>query len=270
MSEITLSGLYFYPVKSFAGISLERAPVEERGIRYDRHWMAVGPDGDFLTQRQFPKMALIHTGIGPGCLRLEAPGMPPLELQLPDPTAELVEVQVWGDRCLAGSMDDQAAEWLSSYLEVPCRLVFLPAESRRQVDLEYAREGEQVGFADGFPFLLISEASMQDLNGRLEQTLPMNRFRPNLVVAGCEPYAEDRWRRIRIGDISFRLVKPCSRCVIPTIDQTSAEKGSEPLATLSRYRRQGNKVYFGQNLLHDGVGELRAGMSVEVLESDSD
>jgi len=259
-----------YPVKSLSGITLDRADIVQRGIAFDRHWMVVDADGVFLTQRQHPRMALVRTSLGTDCLRLAAPEMPPLELPLSDPGGERVEAQVWGDRCLAASAGDRAADWLSHYLGVAARLVFMPQEHRRQVDPDYAREGDQVGFADGFPFLLISEASLADLNSRLQQPLPMNRFRPNLVVSGCEPYAEDRWRRIRIGEISFRLVKPCSRCVITTVNQHSAEKGQEPLSTLSTYRRRGNKVYFGQNLLHDAVGELRTGMQVEVLESDGD
>jgi uncharacterized protein YcbX len=139
----------------------------------------------------------------------------------------------------------------------------------RRLDLDYARPQDQTGFADGFPFLLISEASLADLNRRIGRTLPMQRFRPNLVVRGCAPYAEDHWRRIRIGGVGFRLVKPCSRCIIPSIDPATGERdGSEPLATLSRYRQTGNKVYFGQNLIHDGPGRLAVGDRVVVLETN--
>lgn len=266
MSAFTLSSLYFYPVKSLRGIGLERAPVDNRGIHFDRHWMVVDDKGDFITQRQFPNMALIHTALTPSGLRLSAPGMADLDV-LFEPEAPVQQtVQVWGDRCMALSAGPGAAAWLSDFLGLDCRLVFMPESTRRPVDPDYAESSDQVGFADGFPFLLISEASLADLNGRLDQALPMIRFRPNLVVAGCEPYAEDQWRRIRIGEVTFRVSKPCSRCVIPTINPDTAEKSVEPLRTLNRYRRDGNKVYFGQNLLHDGTGELRAGMPVEVLE----
>jgi uncharacterized protein YcbX len=179
---------------------------------------------------------------------------------------EQQRVQVWGDNCLAQSAGAKAAAWLSQFLGLDCRLFFMPESTRREVDPTYAAPTDQVGFADGFPFLLISEASLADLNQRLEQPLPMARFRPNLVVSGCEPYAEDSWKRIRIGELTFRVAKPCSRCVIPTINPETAEKSVEPLRTLNSYRREGNKVYFGQNLLHDGIGELKAGMLVEVLE----
>jgi uncharacterized protein YcbX len=266
MSELTLSSLYFYPVKSLRGIALERAPVDGRGIHFDRHWMVVDSKGDFVTQRQFPRMALIRTALTPTGLRLTAPEQMDLDIAFEPEQIEQQRVQVWGDNCLAQSAGAKAAAWLSQFLGLDCRLFFMPESTRREVDPTYAAPTDQVGFADGFPFLLISEASLADLNQRLEQPLPMARFRPNLVVSGCEPYAEDSWKRIRIGELTFRVAKPCSRCVIPTINPETAEKSVEPLRTLNSYRREGNKVYFGQNLLHDGIGELKAGMLVEVLE----
>lgn len=266
MGQPTLSGLFFYPVKSLRGIALERAPVGGRGIQFDRHWMVVDEDGKFLTQRKHPRMALIRTALTPGALRLSAPTMPDLELALEPEGGEEATVQVWGDHCLARSAGAAPASWLSRFLGIECRLFFMPEQTERPVDPAYASAKDRVGFADAFPFLLISQASLDDLNGRLDQPLPMIRFRPNLVVAGCEPYAEDGWRRIRIGELTFRVAKPCSRCAIPTIDPETAEKGVEPLRTLSRYRREGNQVYFGQNLLHDQAGELRLGATVEVLE----
>lgn len=212
-------------------------------------------------------MALIETDLRDGRLRLSAPGMPALELVADDAdTDEEIRVRIWDDLCAARPADAEADRWLSEFLGRECRLVHLPAASRRPVDPAYAGAGDQVGFADGFPLLLISEASLQDLNGRLERALPMVRFRPNLVIRGGEPFQEDRWRRIRIGTIEFRLVKPCSRCIIPTIDPATAERSAEPLRTLMSYRRRGNKVYFGQNVLHDGLGTLCEGTPVEVLE----
>jgi len=266
MSGITLSELNFYPVKSLRGVKLQRAPVDRRGIQFDRHWMLVDPEGRFVTQRQTPRMALVGTRLIPGGLRLCTPGMQDLEVAFNEGEGDPLQVQVWGDQCLARSAGNEAAEWLSRFLERPCRLVYLPESSVRAVDPDFASASDQVGFADGFPFMLISEASLEALNGRLDRPVPMERFRPNLVVKGCAPYAEDQWRRIRIGDIGFRVAKPCSRCVIPSIDTRTAEKGLEPLRTLSQYRRRDNKVYFGQNLTHQGVGELRLGMTVELLE----
>lgn len=175
-------------------------------------------------------------------------------------------VQVWNDRCPAQLCGDSADAWLSDFLDRPCRLVHMADETVRQVDLKYAALGDRTAFADGFPLLLISQASLDDLNSRLTDSVPMIRFRPNLVVSGCEPYAEDHWRKIRIGELTLRVVKPCSRCKITTVDPGSGETGSEPLKTLSGYRREGNRVFFGQNLVHEGTGELALDMPVEVLD----
>jgi len=212
-------------------------------------------------------MALISCTLEGERLRLSAPGMDELELPAVHSGPDAVEVRIWNDRCLAASSGVEAARWLSRFLDVEVRLVYLPDEHTRRLDPNFARPGDQTGFADGFPFLLISEASLEDLNGRLERPLPMGRFRPNLVVRGCEPYAEDTWRRVRIGAIEFRLVKPCSRCIITTVDpQTGERDGDEPLRTLRTYRQRDNKVFFGQNLIHDSAGRLRLGDRVEVLE----
>lgn len=267
MAEKILSGIYFYPVKSLRGIGLQRAPLGQRGIDYDRHWMLVDEAGAFLTQRQIPRMALISTQLMPGGLRLCAPAMPDLELAPGSAADSALAVRVWDDLCQARLAGGAADRWLSDFLGLSCRLVYLPHDSRRPVDPAYARGGEETAFSDGFPLMLISQASLDDLNARLPAPLPMLRFRPNLVVDGCTPYAEDSWRRIRIGDIALQLVKPCSRCAITTVDADTGEKGAEPLRTLSGYRKRGNKVYLGQNLLHEAKGELRLGMPVEILES---
>ncbi len=265
---IELSGLFCYPVKSLRGLSLPAAEADARGLRLDRHWMLVDPAGRFVTQRQQPRMALIECAVEAAGLRLAAPGMPPLQLDAPPGGGETLEVQLWSDRCQALAWGAEADAWFSRFLERPVRLVSMSEGGVRPLDPDYARPGDQTGFADGFPFLLISEASLADLNRRIGRVLPMRRFRPNLVVRGCAPYAEDHWRRIRIGAVEFRLVKPCSRCIIPSIDPATGERdGSEPLATLSRYRQRGNKVYFGQNLIHDGPGRLAVGDGVEVLET---
>ena len=260
-----LSGLYRYPVKSLRGGALDVMEIGPRGPRHDRHWMLVNEEGRFLTQRELPRMALVRPEILDEGLRLRAPGM--FDLEVAAESDEELKVQVWKDTCIARAMSPAADQWLSDFLGVSARLVYLPPDSMRQVDLTYARPGDQTGFSDGFPFLLISQASLDDLNRRMGLNLPMERFRPNLVVSGCEPYAEDGWKRIRIGDLSFRVVKPCSRCVIPTVNpETGEREGNEPLKTLMSYRKEGNNVYFGQNLIHDGPGQLRTGMSVEVLE----
>jgi uncharacterized protein YcbX len=197
---------------------------------------------------------------------LQAPGTDDLSVRHPPEEAERVKVEVWSDRCAAQRGDPSADAWLSDFLGHACRLVYMPDESARPVDLRYAQPQDRTAFSDGFPLLLISQASLDDLNSRLLEPLPMLRFRPNLVVEGCAPYEEDEWQRLRIGEMTLRVVKPCSRCKITTVDPYTAETGSEPLRTLTSYRRRGKQVYFGQNLLHDGPGELALGMPVEVLE----
>jgi uncharacterized protein len=262
-----LSGLYVYPIKSMGGIPLEAWDVDGRGLRYDRRWMLVDEDGWFISQRELPRMALIGVRIEPDRLVVVAPGMPLLELSLGTTTGKTIPARIWDDVVEASPVGDDADRWFGEFLGVRCRLAFLPDESVRPVDPDYGETGDQVGLADGFPFLLISEASLADLNARLEQPLPMNRFRPNLVIGGCEPFAEDGWSRVRIGSITFRVVKPCSRCAITTVDQTTVVTGKEPLRTLARFRKVGNKVLFGQNLIHDGTGTLHTGDPVEILQT---
>ncbi len=261
-----ISELHFYPVKSCKGTGLEEAVIGKRGILNDRIMMVVDAAGRFMTQREHPRMALITPHLEGDTLTLAAPTREQFRLRCSrDGTG--IEVTVWRDRCAAIDQGEGAARWLSEFLATPCRLVRLAEDSVRTVDQAYApRPEDEVGFADAYPFLLISEGSLSDLNGRLASPLPMNRFRPNIVVRGCEPYAEDRWRRIRIGELLFRVVKPCSRCATTQTDQTTAERGPEPLRTLATYRRAGSEVYFGQNLVHEGVGRIRLADRVAIVE----
>ena len=265
MAVIKLAAIYRYPVKSLRGEAFGALDIGSRGFLYDRHWMVVDDDGRFLTQRQLPRMALVTTTVlDQGRLRLQAPDMP--ELVIEPGGNDDIRVTIWHDQVDAALADPQASDWLSRFLQRPCRLVVMPEQTTRAVNPDYAAAQDQVGFADGFPFLLISQGSLDDLNARLEQAVPMQRFRPNLVVEGCEPYAEDGWRRVRIGELTFRVAKPCSRCIIPTIDIDTATRSPEPLRTLMSYRKRDNKIYFGQNLIHDGPGRLEVDMPVEVLE----
>ncbi len=264
--SMTLDALWRYPVKSLRGTPCARLPIGPRGPEHDREWMLVDADGRFLTQRQQPRMAQIAVTLEDDALVFEAPGRPPLRVARSG-TGERLPVQVWNDRLEAQGMPPEADAWFSEWLGQACRLVHFPDDVRRAVDPRFARPGDQVSFADGFPLLLISQGSLDALNQRLDQPVDMRRFRPNLVVTGCAPHAEDAWRRIRIGDLVFRVVKPCSRCPIPGLDPETGEKRGQVLETLMQYRRgDDNKVYFGQNLLHDGEGELAVGMPVEVLE----
>ncbi len=264
MTELKVSELAIYPVKSLARITLQAASVQHFGLENDRRWMVIDASGEFLTQRQHARMCLVHPALQGDELRLRAEGMP--ELTVPRPAGrDRRRVTVWDDQCSALDCGDDVAAWLSRFLAIDCRLVFFPDDEVRAVDPRYAQPGDRTAFSDGFPLLLISQASLDDLNGRLDTPISMLRFRPNLVVQGCAAFAEDHWKEMRIGDLRFRIVKPCSRCIIPSIDPATGERGLEPLRTLASYRKRGDKIYFGQNVIADGQGEIRVGMTVELM-----
>ncbi len=259
-----LSQIFVYPVKSLAGFQVAEWPVDKTGLRYDRKWMLVDDSGQFLSQRRLPKMALIKTRIHNQQLLLSTAGQSDLVLPLNSEEGEDIMVQIWKDCCLAKTVGAFADNWLSRVLGSSCRLVYFSERQVRKVDPNYATETDQTAFSDGFPFLIVSENSLQALNHAMALELDMIRFRPNLVAAGCVSYAEDYWRQIVINGISFRLPKPCSRCSVPTIDPVTALSDKEPLATLSRLRKWQNKVYFGQNALHDSLGVLTAGSEIQI------
>jgi uncharacterized protein YcbX len=235
-------------------------------LRYDRRWMVVDDAGMFLTQRTHPRMALIKPSIAGGLLWMDAPVMPPLKTELDPPATVSTQVKVWRDVCEATWLGKRAADWFTEFLGTPCGLVHMPDDVVRSANPAVAGPGRKVSFADAYPLLLISEESLADLNSRLERPLPMNRFRPNLVVAGGEAYGEDGWKMIQIGDLSLRVVKPCERCVITTTDQATTERGQEPLRTLATYRRINGEVMFGQNVVHEKTGRLRVGSPVVVVQ----
>ncbi len=262
-----LSGLNIYPIKSCGGIAVDEWGVDVRGLHHDRRWMLVDEAGLFISQRKLPRMALIGVRMVSDGLVVDAPGMSSLRVPFRPPDGKLMLARVWDDLVESQTVGDAADRWFSEFLDVNCTLVYLPDRSVRPVDRTYGQPGDRVGLADGFPFLLISETSLADLNARLEHPILMNRFRPNLVVGGCEPFAEDAWDLIRVGQLTFRVVKPCARCAITTVDQETAVKGKEPLRTLARFRRAGTKVHFGQNLIHDETGTLRIGDPVEILQT---
>ncbi|WP_415878356.1 MOSC domain-containing protein [Methylomonas sp. TEB] len=261
-----LSEIYIYPVKSLAGIRVEHWPVDHKGLLYDRKWMLIDGDRQFLSQRRLPKMALIKTRIADQQLILSAPNQADLTLPLQSEDGDDIEVVVWHDVCVAKTCGAVADAWLSDFLQTECRLVYQSDDDIRQVDPNYALESDQTSFSDGFPFLIVSENSLNALNQAMPLAIDMIRFRPNLVVTDCDSYAEDTWRRLSINDISFRLPKPCSRCSVPTIDPLTAATGKEPLTTLNRLRKWQNKVYFGQNALHDKPGSLAVGQTVLIHE----
>ncbi|MDD5580886.1 MAG: MOSC domain-containing protein [Methylobacter sp.] len=264
MTHGTLSEILIYPVKSLAGISAPSWKVTGTGLQYDRKWMIIDDAGQFLSQRVLPQMALIKTALTGNDLILSAQGMENLVLPLEPVEGQIIASTIWHDRCNARAVSLEADQWLSSFLNRSCRLVYQPDNIIRQVNPEYANASDKVAFSDGFPFLIISENSLVSLNQAMQLNLPMIRFRPNLVISGCAAYAEDCWREISIGAIDFRLPKPCSRCSVPTIDPETAQSGKEPLTTLSRIRKWNNKVYFGQNALHNQIGQLTVGDQVSV------
>ncbi len=264
MDEPTLASLHVYPIKSCAGTSVEAWRADALGFAFDRRWMVVDEESIFLSQRELPRMSLIKPEMKDGRLSINAPNMPTLEVPFEADGARS-SARVWGDVVETTAAGDEANGWFSEFLRFPCRLVRLPDDAVRSIDPDFADPEDRVHLADGFPFLLISEASLENLNERLDTPLPMNRFRPNLVVRGIEPFAEDGWKEIRIGEMFFRVVKPCARCAITTVEQTTGEKGKEPLTTLAAFRKVGGEVMFGQNLIHESPGVLRVGDGVEVL-----
>ncbi len=262
-----LSKLHVYPVKSCRGFAAPRWPLDSYGLRHDRAWMAVDQSGRFLTQREWPRLAQIAATIEDQRVVLTAPGLPPLTLPAAGADAGDVEVEVWRHVGPAIDGGDQAAQWIATHLGIASRLVAIARGHRRAVDRGWFAGEAHAAFSDGYPLLLLSEASLDDLNARLAQPLPMERFRPNLVVAGAAPYEEDLWKRIRIGDVELDVVTPCSRCVIPSTDQVTGERGGkEPLQTLATYRKTELGVVFGQNVVHRTNGVLEVGAPVEVLE----
>jgi uncharacterized protein YcbX len=267
MNDLRVTAIYQYPVKSCRGIALDSARLTPYGLERDRHWMVVDRKGRFLTQRRFPAMALIVAELSGDGLVLNAPGMTELTVPPADP-GPAVGIRIWGFESVAPDAGDEAAAWFSAYLDFECRLVAPTERLRRVVEPAYEPGGGEIMFADGFPFLLISDASLENLNARLSSPVSMSRFRPNIVVGGCDPHAEDRWRRLRIADaLIFRVAKPCSRCTIPNVDPATGARGQEPGATLARYRTgEDGEIYFGQNLVHETrSGTLRVGDPVTVL-----
>ena len=267
-----LSAIHIFPVKSLRGIACTEVELDDFGLQLDRRWMLVDEQGRFITQRQQASLALVDVTLRAQHLEFGAPGMEQLIIANNTLQESTIQVRVWDYVGDVPTVSEQADRWFSEYLELSCRLVFMPDNVFRPIDPQYAvNAANRTGFSDGFPVLLIAETSLEDLNGRLavkgETPVPMLRFRPNLVISGALAFAEDQWKRIRIGDLEFSVVKPCSRCVIPTIDINTGLKHPEPIRTLGEYRKRDGKIYFGQNLIHSGLGKLKVGDPVTILES---
>ena len=268
-----LGSVHIYPLKGCRAVDLDEAVVEPWGLAGDRRWMLVDADGQFITQREQPALARLIVSYGPGAdITVACAGYRSLSVAAPRQGPELLKVTVWRSTVLAAAAGPEADAWFSAYLGEPARLVWLDDPTRRAVNPQYGLDGDVVSFADGYPLLLTTTGSLDQLGRWLteagDQPVPMNRFRPNVVVSGYEPWAEDRWRRIRIGPVSFRVAKPCARCVVTTTDQATGERGRQPLRMLARHRRFGKNLVFGQNLIPDSPGLIRVGDPTEVTEYD--
>jgi uncharacterized protein YcbX len=259
-----LAAIHIYPVKSCRGHALAEATVEKWGLAGDRRWMIVDAEGRFVTQREEPRLATISVEVAPDGLALRR-GEDRLFVPTPSREAPRPAVSVWRSTVPARI----AAQSLEPLIGRDLRLAYMDDPLSRPVNPEYGAPEDRVSFADGYPLLLASTTSLDDLNARMAGPLPMDRFRPNLVVDGEPPWAEDYWRRIRIGAAVFRIVKPCDRCIVTTTDQATGARGAaggEPLRTLARFRRRGDSVFFAQNLIPDATGTIRIGDPVEVLD----
>lgn len=267
MKKLFLTDINVYPVKSLGGFSMDEAEVDNRGLQYDRRWMLINEFDNFMTQRDYPQMSLLKAVVDKDKLILSVKKNPADQIVIATGffTAKKITVPIWDDRCDANLVSKNADAWLSQHLKVNCRLVFMTDEVLRLVDASFAQNKELVSFADGFPFLLIGQSSLDELNIRMATPVPMNRFRTNFVFTGGEPFEEDNWNSFKIGDLIFRAVKPCARCVITTTDQDNAERSYEPLTTLSSFRKQNGKVMFGQNLLCESTGTVRIGDEIILL-----
>ena len=269
MKEVRVTGITVYPIKSTAGLVVDSSAVEPQGLALDRRWMMVDAFGECQTGREFPLLTQVRPRVEGDGLAVNAPGMEELRIPRPASSAATRPVRVWDDECRAQSAGAAVDEWFSSLLKARCHLVYMGDTTQRPVEFEYSRPGDRVSFADEYPLLLISEASLKDLNGRLSDEVSMRRFRPNIVVAGCGAYEEDGWRNIRIGEMPFDGAKNCARCVFTTIDPDTGLQHPqlEPLRTLGGYRRGASGgILFGRNLIPRGVGTISVGDVVSVAD----
>lgn len=264
---IKVSGLFRYPLKSVRGLKHEQIALDKKGVSMDRRWMVVDEKGCFVTQRKHAKMCLVQASLNDEeVLRVSAEGVEvALEVGLDQiSTGTTVSVEVWGQQVAAQDCGEFAAKWWSNYLGKPCRMVYMADDCVRPVypDLH---QSATVSFADRFPLLLISEGSIDFLNQHLSSPVNALRFRPNIVISGCEAFEEDQWQRIRIGNVEFELAEPCARCGIPAINPENATVEKQVLTVLNQYRRRDKQVYFGQNLIHQSEGVIVHGAPVEIL-----
>ncbi|NOT74640.1 MAG: MOSC domain-containing protein [Cyclobacteriaceae bacterium] len=259
MNKRILTEIWIYPVKSLGGIRLKSSQVMGKGLRYDRRWMLVDENNMFMTQRICHSMALFKLSFVENGFKIQFKTdshILPLHHQVIDTP---LDVQVWDDRMKAFEVSEESSRWFSERLGLNCKLVFFPEENQRLIDEKFRVNNEQVSLADAYPLLVVGQSSLNDLNERLEDPVPMNRFRPNLVFTGGEAFEEDQWKDFTVGSNRFVGIKPCARCILTTINQDTAEKGREPLLTLSNYRKRDSKIYFGLNSVPVDQNEIKEG-----------
>lgn len=264
---LRISQLFIYPIKSLGGIELSWAQVTDRGFKYDRRWMLVDENHRFLSQREFAEMALLKVSITADGLLVKHAHYPDSEITVPfmPQSAQDGRFIIWDDLVTGQYVSDAVDHWFSKMLNIKCRLVYMPDDCYRQVNPKYAA-GKINSLSDAYPFMMVGQSSLDDLNSRLAERIPVNRFRPNMVFTGGDAFDEDTMGHIKINGIDFYGVKLCARCPIPTIDQDTIAKSKEPTKTLLTYRRRNNDVYFGQNLVHQGSGTISVGDAITVLE----
>ncbi|QXV64544.1 MOSC domain-containing protein [Mucilaginibacter sp. 21P] len=261
-----ISQLIIYPIKSLGGIELTSAKVTDRGLEHDRRWMLIDDDNRFLSQREYAQLALCQVSLEHHGLKVTyTPDESFITIPLKPLKQDTLEVTIWDDTCIGQLVSDEVDGWFTEKLRKGCRLVYMPDETHRQTDLRYTSEGMVTSFSDAYPLLLIGQSGLDDLNTRLEEPLPMNRFRPNIVFTGGSPYSEDLMNHIQINNLNFYGVKLCARCIMTTIDQQTLAKGKEPLKTLAKYRRKDNKILFGQNIALTDTGVIHVGDELTVL-----
>ena len=247
---------------------MPEAEVQRTGLQHDRRWMLIDETGLFVSQRTHTQLATLQVNLTEEGFMIshKKDSIKPFFLSFNETTNTKIQVNIWDDQCIATEVSPSANKWFSDVLQMRVRLVYMPETTQRLVEPDYANNNEIVSFADAYPFMMIGQSSLDDLNNRLDKPVLMNRFRPNFVFSGGTPYIEDKMESFKIGDINFKGVRPCARCVLTTINQENATKGSEPLKTLATYRTVKNKVMFGQNLLHSGEGIVRVGDKIEVIK----
>ena len=260
MSQLILSEIYIYPIKSLGGISVDSAIAESRGLKYDRRYLLVDEKNMFITQRDFPQLALLKLSFSEnGFEALNTKDNSRLVIPFESDLNENISVTIWDDICKAVKVGNDFDNWFSNAINKKCSLVYMPDDEKRIVEKKYINDEHIVSFADAYPFLIIGQSSLDDLNMRLDNPIPMNRFRTNFVFTGGNAFEEDNWNDFKIGDVNFKAVKPCARCIITTTNQDTAERSSEPLKTLSTYRKFNNKVLFGMNVVCFNNGFVSVG-----------